>query len=78
MRQTGWTGKLVSSSVRFHGEAIRLLAQRPDVDVTLQLVRYFNDDEDGQDGIVGWHLDLDTLKFLVSVAANVDADEYGL
>jgi hypothetical protein len=68
----------VVARLRPHAEAIRRLSQREDLDVTLQLVRYFNDNEDGQEDIHGWHLDSDTLAFLVFIGATIDADEYGL
>jgi hypothetical protein len=59
----------------------------------LSVVRYFGDDEGeeeelsppgarfqkipGQHQLLGWHLDRDTLKFLIAVHAELDVDEYG-
>jgi len=68
----------VLARLRPHSEAVRRLAQLPDVSVTLQMVRYFNDDQDGQDGVLGWHLSLEALEFLISISASIDSDEYGL
>ncbi|RCG20997.1 DUF4279 domain-containing protein [Sphaerisporangium album] len=59
----------------------------------LRVVRYFNDEEGeeedtsspdpaaekypGQHHLLGWHLDRRTLRFLASVHADLDVDEYG-
>jgi len=67
------------------------LSNNEAVDMFLQVVRYF-DDEDGQKEIIdtsdgltklagqhqllGWHLDLEILEFLASIKADIDVDEY--
>lgn len=47
----------------------------------LHLVRYLDDDRGLPDGwqhhLLGWHLTLPTMAFLVDTRAEVDADEYG-
>jgi hypothetical protein len=74
-------------------EAIRELATRDDVSVTLQVVRYLNDEtgeeEDrtpaaegmerlpGQHQLLGWHLSADVIEFLDDIGAQLDVDEYG-
>jgi hypothetical protein len=47
----------------------------PGVTATLQVVRSFNDDE-GEEDLLGWHLDKRTLRFLHRVGAELDVDEY--
>lgn len=63
------------------------------VTATLQVVRYFNDDDGeeenpqpdgtdlvrlpGQHQLLGWHLDRRVLKFLHNTGAELDVDEYG-
>lgn len=54
----------------------------------LQVVRYFNDDEDlgqtpspdspDQPNLFGWHLDPDVLTFLSATGAELDVDEYDM
>lgn len=59
----------------------------------LQVVRFFDDEEGeeeelsppeadfqklaGQHQLLGWHVDLEVLKFLLEVGAELDVDEYG-
>ncbi|MGW6725880.1 DUF4279 domain-containing protein [Nocardia sp. NPDC055029] len=66
------------------------LINRPDVDASMQVVRYY-DDPDGVHGApggtmsadvhkwprpLGWHLTTAVLKFLVATGAELDIDEY--
>ncbi|MCX5117886.1 DUF4279 domain-containing protein [Micromonospora sp. NBC_00362] len=44
---------------------------------TLQVVRYFNDDDGDQHQRLGWHLDRRALEFLHHTRAELDVDEYG-
>ncbi len=44
---------------------------------TLQVVRYFNDDDGDQHQRLGWHLDRRALEFLHHTGAELDVDEYG-
>ncbi|MER5455243.1 DUF4279 domain-containing protein [Micromonospora sp. NPDC002389] len=44
---------------------------------TLQVVRYFNDDDGDQHQRLGWHLDRRALEFLQYTGAELDVDEYG-
>ena len=59
----------------------------------LQVVRHFNDPEGeeehpktfgqlqklpGQHQLLGWHLDRDTLAFLLAIGASLDVDEYDM
>ncbi|MEU8157458.1 DUF4279 domain-containing protein [Micromonospora sp. NPDC048986] len=44
---------------------------------TLQVVRYFNDDDGDQQHRLGWHLDRRALEFLRHTGAELDVDEYG-
>jgi hypothetical protein len=64
-----------------------------DCDAGMSMVRYFNDEDGeeeelsppdaplqklpGQHQLLGWHLDRETLAFLVSIGVNLDVDEYG-
>lgn len=58
-------------------ELVRLTAD-PEIAAVVQLVRYFNDDNDtdSEDADVGWCLSARTLTFLADVRAFLDADEY--
>ena len=42
---------------------------------SLQVVRYFGAD-DGEPGIVGWHLERAVIEFLAATGAEIDVDEY--
>ncbi|WP_330440620.1 DUF4279 domain-containing protein [Micromonospora sp. NBC_00821] len=44
---------------------------------TLQVVRYFKDDDGDQHQRLGWHLDRRALEFLHHTRAELDVDEYG-
>ncbi|WP_328650259.1 DUF4279 domain-containing protein [Micromonospora sp. NBC_00330] len=44
---------------------------------TLQVVRYFNDEDGDQHQRLGWHLDRRALKFLHHTGVDLDVDEYG-
>ncbi|KAB1923898.1 DUF4279 domain-containing protein [Micromonospora noduli] len=44
---------------------------------TLQVVRYFNDEDGDQHQRLGWHLDRRALEFLHQTGAELDVDEYG-
>jgi hypothetical protein len=72
--------------------AIRDLTATEDVVAVLQVVRYLDDDEGelelstivrgmkklpGQHHLLGWHLDLEVMRFLCEVGADLDIDEYG-
>ncbi|MEV5208906.1 hypothetical protein AB0K35_15660 [Micromonospora sp. NPDC053740] len=48
-----------------------------DLPSTLQVVRYFNDDDGDQQHRLGWHLDRRSLEFLRHTGAELDVDEYG-
>ena len=91
-------GQAASVLDRLRGVEDRLVTIRADLlgeggGCSLQLVRYFNDDEGeeeelsppdarlqqlaGQHQLLGWHLDADSLNFLSRIGAEIDADEYG-
>ncbi|MFG1838589.1 DUF4279 domain-containing protein [Micromonospora sp. NPDC049175] len=44
---------------------------------TLQVVRYFGDDDGAQHQRLGWHLDRRAVAFLQRTGAELDVDEYG-
>lgn len=51
------------------------------VSAVLQVVRYFNDDEEhaaSGANIFGWHLERDVLDFLAATGAELDVDEYDM
>ncbi len=73
-------GRQCSGPASAHPEALKDLATSEEVVLVLQIVRYLDDDigEEGdwQHPLLGWHLDLEQLRFVVEMGADVDADEY--
>ncbi len=77
--------------LRPHTEPIAELVSRLAIDgggAVLQVVRYFNDTEQGRSrnrpgdsdspNLFGWHLDRHVLDFINAVGAEIDVDEYDL
>lgn len=79
--------------LRSRRDAIRELAEGSECAGTLQVVRYFHDDQGeeeelpshprgvvrlpGQHQLLGWHLARSVMEFLLYVGAELDIDEYG-
>jgi hypothetical protein len=80
----------VIERLRPHTEAIAQLASRLTAEegpggAVLQVVRYFNDDQDEEllppadrTNLFGWRLDRDVLEFLSATGAELDVDEYDM
>jgi hypothetical protein len=68
----------VLTRVRPHVDALKKLAGDSGINISLQLVRYFNDQDDGVEDVLGWHISRADLQFLAEISASIDSDEYGL
>lgn len=66
--------RAVVERLRPHRDGLLRLAAHPEVDIHMSIHREL--DSDMEPVAVGWHLDLATLAFLVSINAEIDCDEY--
>ncbi|GAA2561758.1 hypothetical protein GCM10010435_36980 [Winogradskya consettensis] len=76
----------VLDRIRPLANGIRELVEPGEIEAVLQIVRYFEVDdgdpqaaEDGPpESLLGWHLTIADLAFLVSIDADVSVDEYSV